>query len=213
MFFEHLTIFSVVRSTPILHGEFSSELTCENFKLLATTHGVATISRLLRIVSLFCKRTLQKRLYLAKETYNCKEPCYYAVASCLFWEFLAYRSPHKSSNHLLFQILTIRRSPKFTMQNAHRAEYRGIQNRGRIMSVLQCVTVCLVTLQCSAMWCINTELTIEKFCRMLRSKPCVRDTRQKFCEVSSLLNSPSVELTIEDFGHMLSSQSHVCGSC
>jgi len=36
--------------------------------------GVATISRLLKIVGLFCKRALSKRLYSAKETYNLKEP-------------------------------------------------------------------------------------------------------------------------------------------
>jgi len=35
---------------------------------------VATISRLLKIICLFCKRALQKRLYSAKETYNFKEP-------------------------------------------------------------------------------------------------------------------------------------------
>ena len=34
------------------------------------TYGVATISRLLKIIGLFCKRILQKRLYSAKETYN-----------------------------------------------------------------------------------------------------------------------------------------------
>jgi len=39
-------------------------------------YGVATISRLLKIIGLFCKRTLQKRLYSAKETYNFKEPTY-----------------------------------------------------------------------------------------------------------------------------------------
>ena len=38
------------------------------------TYGVATISRLLKFVSLFCKWALQKRLYSAKETYNFKEP-------------------------------------------------------------------------------------------------------------------------------------------
>jgi len=38
------------------------------------TYGVATISRLLKITGLFCKRALQKRLYSAKETYNFKEP-------------------------------------------------------------------------------------------------------------------------------------------
>jgi len=31
-------------------------------------------SRLLKIIGLFCRRALQKRLYSAKETYNLKEP-------------------------------------------------------------------------------------------------------------------------------------------
>ena len=35
-------------------------------------YEVATIGRLLSISGLFCKRTLLKRLYSAKETYNCK---------------------------------------------------------------------------------------------------------------------------------------------
>ena len=35
---------------------------------------VATISRILKIIGLFCKRALQKRLYDEKETYNFKEP-------------------------------------------------------------------------------------------------------------------------------------------
>jgi len=37
-------------------------------------YEVVTISRLLKIVGLFCKRALKKRGYSAKETYNCKEP-------------------------------------------------------------------------------------------------------------------------------------------
>jgi len=37
-------------------------------------YGVATISRLLKIMGLFCKRALKKRQYSAKETYNFKEP-------------------------------------------------------------------------------------------------------------------------------------------
>jgi len=40
----------------------------------AHCYGVATISRLLKIISLFCKRALYKRLYSAKETYNFQEP-------------------------------------------------------------------------------------------------------------------------------------------
>jgi len=37
-------------------------------------YGVAEISRLLKIIGLFYKRALQKRLYSAKETYDFKEP-------------------------------------------------------------------------------------------------------------------------------------------
>jgi len=37
-------------------------------------YGMATISRLLKIIDLFCKRAHQKRRYSAKETYNFKEP-------------------------------------------------------------------------------------------------------------------------------------------
>jgi len=36
-------------------------------------YGVATISRLLKIIGLFCKRALEKRQYSAKETCNFKE--------------------------------------------------------------------------------------------------------------------------------------------
>ena len=36
-------------------------------------YGVATISRLLKIIGLFCKRALQKRRYSAKETYDFKD--------------------------------------------------------------------------------------------------------------------------------------------
>jgi len=36
-------------------------------------YEVATISRLLQIIGLFCKRALKKRRYSAKETYNLKE--------------------------------------------------------------------------------------------------------------------------------------------
>jgi len=37
-------------------------------------YGVALISRLLKIIGLFCKRSLLKRTYSAKETHNFKEP-------------------------------------------------------------------------------------------------------------------------------------------
>ena len=37
-------------------------------------YGVATISRLLKVIGLFCQRAQEKRLYSANETYNLKEP-------------------------------------------------------------------------------------------------------------------------------------------
>jgi len=37
-------------------------------------YGVAAISRLLKIIGLFCKRALSKRPFSAKETYDFKEP-------------------------------------------------------------------------------------------------------------------------------------------
>jgi len=42
--------------------------------LSTSWYGVATISRPLKIISLFCKRALSKRLYSAKEIYNFKQP-------------------------------------------------------------------------------------------------------------------------------------------
>ena len=39
-----------------------------------TRYGVATCSRLLKIIGLFCKKALWKRRYSSKETYDFKEP-------------------------------------------------------------------------------------------------------------------------------------------
>jgi len=49
-----------------------------------------SISRLLKIIGLFCKRALQKRLYSTKETYNFKEPSirshpHSALYECIVW--------------------------------------------------------------------------------------------------------------------------------
>jgi len=57
-------------------------------------YGAATMSSLLQIIRLFCKRASLKRIYSAKETYDLKEPtkcsrpivsskCYTFVAPCL----------------------------------------------------------------------------------------------------------------------------------
>jgi len=48
-----------------------------------TRYGMATIRRLLKIVSLFCKRALQKRLDSAKENINLKEPTHRSHPICV----------------------------------------------------------------------------------------------------------------------------------
>jgi len=45
-----------------------------NTRVVKCEYWVATISRLLTMIGLVCKRSLHKRLNSAKETYNFKEP-------------------------------------------------------------------------------------------------------------------------------------------
>jgi len=57
----------------------------------ALRYGVATISRLLKIIGLLRKRALQQRLYSAKQTCNFKEPtngCHPIVSTGFFFRFL-----------------------------------------------------------------------------------------------------------------------------
>jgi len=51
-------------------------------------YGLATISRLLKITGLFCKRALWKRRYSAKETYNFKEPANRSHPVTALWHIL-----------------------------------------------------------------------------------------------------------------------------
>jgi len=47
---------------------------CIYSNLINLLYVVASISRLFKILGLFCKRALEKRRYSAKETYNSKDP-------------------------------------------------------------------------------------------------------------------------------------------
>ena len=51
-----------------------------------TPYGVATISRLLRIIGLFCRIQSLLQGSFAKETYHCKEPtnCSHTISICTF---------------------------------------------------------------------------------------------------------------------------------
>ena len=48
-------------------------------------YGVATISRLLKMIGLYCKRAQEKTLYSAKETYSFKEPLMEAYRASIRW--------------------------------------------------------------------------------------------------------------------------------
>jgi len=50
---------------------------------MISAYGVATISRVLKTIGLFCKRALQKRLYSAKEAFDVKEPTNRSHPICL----------------------------------------------------------------------------------------------------------------------------------
>jgi len=49
---------------------------------------VATVSRLLEIIGLFCKRALEKKRFSAKETYNFKEPTNRSHPIAAKWAYL-----------------------------------------------------------------------------------------------------------------------------
>jgi len=49
------------------------------------SYGLATCSRLPKILGLFCKRALWKKRYSAKETYNFEEPTTCSHPICVYW--------------------------------------------------------------------------------------------------------------------------------
>ena len=64
---------SPIKETIFCRRDISQSLQCIN-NCCGLQYGVATNSRLLKIIGLFCKRTLQKRRYSANEPYHFKEP-------------------------------------------------------------------------------------------------------------------------------------------
>jgi len=77
-------------------------------------YGVATISRLLQIICLFCKRALKKTWHSAKETYTLKEPtnCSHPIAAgrvtrmCVTWLIHVHDMTHSYVWHDSFICVT-----------------------------------------------------------------------------------------------------------
>jgi len=71
-------------------------------------YGVASNSRLLTIIGLFCKRTLQKRRYSAKKIYNFKES---TNRSHLICAYTAWRDMHVYAEYRLFYRALLQKRP------------------------------------------------------------------------------------------------------
>jgi len=93
-------------------GRLKASLT--TFCDMRHVYWVASTTRLLKIIGLFCKRALQKRRYSAKETYNLKEPpnrshpiptfCYISSSVCVY-AVVSRTSPWDT--HYQFSIKTL----------------------------------------------------------------------------------------------------------
>ena len=66
-----LSILLTVATPYLTFSNYGCASVCDDCKW---PYGVATISRLLKMIGLFCKRALWKRQYSAKETYNLIDP-------------------------------------------------------------------------------------------------------------------------------------------
>jgi len=101
-------------------------------------YGVATISRLLQIIGLFCKRALLKRLYFAKETYDFKEPTNrsHPISACANWK------THINNEHIL--ILCVSQAISACTNSLYTASDAVVS----INKVCVCILMCMF-------WCVS----------------------------------------------------------
>ena len=69
----HIIYAGKARNPSYIRCLYSVNAICRAF-LHFHTYGVATMNRLFKMIGLFCKRGLSKRLYSAQETYDFKDP-------------------------------------------------------------------------------------------------------------------------------------------
>ena len=119
---------------------------------LYSSYGVATISKLLKIIRLFCKRALYKIDYSAKETYNFKEPTNHShpiliyILLILIFQKLPIGSSLYIHIHIYRCILLIQELTFATVcsTDASMCIVNGVASRPLRM---QCVAVCCSVLQ------------------------------------------------------------------
>jgi len=100
-------------------------------------HRVAPINRLLlKIISLFCKRALQKRLYSAKETLNFKEPTNRSHPNQLAHAHTNTLLGYQELDHTLTMSLNIPSAspwPLRKIQNSAQSQFSNILKRRRVI--------------------------------------------------------------------------------
>ena len=115
----------------------------------ACCYGVATISRMLKNIGLFCKRDLQKRPIFCKETYIFKHPTHRSHPIKVL-DIMTITRTSSVLHHVAvccseLQCVAVRLLSKGTRYNDNNADFQCVAV-GCIM--LQCVAVSCSVLQC-----------------------------------------------------------------
>jgi len=126
---------------------------------------VATISRLRKIIRLFCRRALQNRRYSAKETYHFNEPTNrsHSVHN-LCDESKGVYTICNTLQHTATHCNTLQHTATHCKRSVYNVYDELNTNSTHCCSVLQCVAVCCSVLQCVAVCCsvsrvMNTNST------------------------------------------------------
>ena len=102
----------------ILHIHVVSHVrVCVHMSEGAIAHGVASINRLVKIIGVFCKRALYKRLYSAKEIYDFKSLLIGAIAYLVSTPWLRWVMRLISATHE--EVLHISQKSKYVCVYAH----------------------------------------------------------------------------------------------
>jgi len=114
----HLYIFIYIRIISCIHKWCSRWLSVHEWVTVSTStgasliylYGVATISRMLKNIGLFCKRDLQKRPIFCKETYIFKHPTNRSHPIHIFVHLYIFTVYHTYTHHIVHDLWCISES-------------------------------------------------------------------------------------------------------
>jgi len=121
------------------------------------SYGVATISRLLKCIDLFCKTALYKRRYSAEETYNFKEPTNRSHPICQKDAIRMWNVSHMNDSRVMWSHSWKAHCISYVWHDNDLTRvtwwWSHTSNESVCCSVLQCVALCCSVLQCVAVCC------------------------------------------------------------